>query len=181
MNAGAGNVLPVAWLDGAAFAPFGEVIEAAAAARTYPINGGTAMRHHDLAGIDTGSEGGRSVLAIVQAAPRTLPLAISMLERHPLGSQAWIPLSPTQRFLVVVAEDPAVPPRAFLARGGQGVNYRRGTWHHPLLALDAPGAYLVIDRDGPGANCDEVALDRPWRIDALPVQFPGATSKLDAT
>ena len=167
MNAGAA-VLQVELLETAAFAPFGEVIEAGAAARAYPINDGTALRHHDLARIDTGSAGGRSALAIVQATPRTLPLDIAMLERHPLGSQAWIPLAPSQRYLVVVAESPAAAPRAFLARDGQGVNYARGTWHHPLLALDAAGAFLVIDREGPGANCDEVALPGSWRIDALP-------------
>ena len=86
-----------------------------------------------------------------------------MMERHPLGSQAFVPMNGGD-FLAVVA-----PPgdfnetevRAFWARGGQGVNYRPGTWHAPLLPLAADSDYLVVDRAGPGVNCDEVLLNTP--------------------
>jgi ureidoglycolate lyase len=81
-----------------------------------------------------------------------------MLERHPLGSQLFMPLS-ADPFVVVVAPPAAVPDReavrAFLTNGRQGVNYRRGAWHHPLIALAAGREFLVIDRGGPGENCDE--------------------------
>ena len=87
-----------------------------------------------------------------------------MLESHPLGSQAFVPLDPALAFVVVVAADPAAEPQAFLARRGQGVNYHRGTWHHPLIALERVGDFLVVDRGGEGHNCDEVALDTIWRI-----------------
>jgi ureidoglycolate lyase len=146
-----------------AFAPFGDVIEAANAAKVYAINTGTTTRFHDLAQIDTSREGGRTLLSLFRAQPRELPFAITLLERHPLGSQAFVPLS-QQPYLVVVSESPDAPPRAFLARDGQGVNYHAGTWHHPLLALDEVSDFLVIDRGGPGNNCDEITLLREYRI-----------------
>lgn len=146
-----------------AFAAFGDVIEPASAAQTYAINTGTTTRFHDLARIDTDRDGGRPVLSLFRAQPRELPFAITQLERHPLGSQAFVPLS-QRPYLVVVAEDPAGTPRAFLASNGQGVNYRAGTWHHPLLALDEVSDFLVIDRAGPGNNCDEVDLATTFTV-----------------
>lgn len=144
-----------------AFAEFGDVIEADGAARTYAINAGTTTRFHDLAAIDTTRDGGRTIVSLFRAQPRPLPFIVRQLERHPLGSQAFMPLSPSP-YLVVVATDPVATPRAFLARDGQGVNYRAGTWHHPLLALEAVSDFLVIDRGGPGDNCDEADLPRPY-------------------
>lgn len=161
----AGSELPalaVEALTAAAFAPFGDVIEAGSARDAYAINDGTTQRFHDLARIDVGDDG-RAIVSLFRAQPRVLPIVIGMLERHPLGSQAFVPLDPALRYLVVVADDPARP-RAFLAAAGQGVNYRRGTWHHPLLALDRVSDFLVIDRAGPGANCDEVMLPHRWRL-----------------
>ncbi len=148
-------------LDRAAFAPFGEVIETHGAER-FAINAGTTMRYHDLARIDVADQGGRPLINIFRAVPRALPLEITLMERHPLGSQAFIPLS-GQPFLVVVA--PAgerVEPadlRAFVAEGGQGVNYRKGVWHHTLIALEAVSDFLVIDRGGAGDNLDEVHFE----------------------
>jgi ureidoglycolate lyase len=156
--------LAVEPLDAAAFAPFGEVIEAASARRAFAINAGTTERFDDLARIDTDADGGRPVLSLFRAQPRALPFAVRMLERHPLGSQAFMPLDPAIRYLVVVAEDPLALPRAFLASHGQGVNYRRGGWHHPLIALDRVSEFLVIDRAGPGGNCDEVELPMAWQL-----------------
>jgi len=157
-------VLPLEPLAGATFAPFGDVIEVTDNAAHYPINQGYAERFHDLARVDSGREGGHTLLSIFRAKPRTLPFRLSLVERHRLGSQAFMPLSPL-RFLVVVA--PAGPAplaeqlRCFSARPGQGVNYAPGVWHHPLLALDEGGDFLVIDRGGPGASgdCEELALD----------------------
>jgi ureidoglycolate lyase len=83
------------------------------------------------------------------------------MERHPLGSQAFVPLN-GQRYVVVVAPAGAPPSReglrAFLCRGDQGINYHRGTWHHPMLALDRACEFAEFHRIGPGANCDEAAL-----------------------
>jgi ureidoglycolate lyase len=143
------------------FAPFGEVIELDDA-RHYTINDGYAERYHDLARLDVAEAGGRPLLNIFRAKPRELPLRIRMVERHPLSSQAFLPLA-AMPFLVVVAPPGQAPGpgdlRAFVTRGQQGVNYARGTWHHPLIAFGRPGDFLVVDRGGGGENCDEVLFD----------------------
>jgi ureidoglycolate lyase len=152
-------------LTAEAFRPFGDVIEASEQARHFTINDGFAERYHDLATVDVGTGGGRPIISIFRAQPRKLPMQLVLLERHPLGSQAFVPLSP-QPYLVVVAEAGAEPEpalskiRCFKAAPGQGVNYARGTWHHPLIALHTPCDFLVVDRGGaPGdANCDEHRL-----------------------
>jgi ureidoglycolate lyase len=156
--------LPVEPLTAAAFAPFGEVIEPAAATQRFPINAGSAERFHALAQIET-DPAGHALISLVRAQPQCLPITVVMLERHPLGSQAFVPLDPAVRYLVVVAESADATPRAFLASGGQGVNYRRGAWHHPLLALDRVSDFLVLDRGGAGDNCEEVSLLQVWLLD----------------
>lgn len=153
--------LQVEALTPAAFAPFGEVISFGAARAIFPINNGTTQRHHALARVDVGS--GHALISLARAEPRMLPFAVTLLERHPLGSQAFIPLSRTP-YLIVVAESPQHPPRCFRAVHGEGVNYRAGTWHHPLIALDAVSDFVIIDRGGEGANCDEATLAATWWI-----------------
>lgn len=139
-----------------AFADFGDVIETEGA-QHFAINQGMAERFHDLAKIDMAAEG-KAQLSIFVGKAWPMPIAIRMLERHPLGSQAFIPLE-QQDYLVVVAKSPeASALRGFLARGTQGVNYRRNVWHHPLLALKNESRFLVIDRGGPGNNLEEVVL-----------------------
>jgi ureidoglycolate lyase len=155
--------LEVRPLTRSAFKPFGDVIETAGA-RHYPINEGTAERYHDLARIDVGSQGGRPIISVFVAKPWPLPITIRMMERHPLGTQAFVPLQ-EQDYLVVVARGEAAPGvgdvTAFLARGSQGVNYHRNIWHHPLLALKAESRFLVIDRGGEGGNLQEAMLEEP--------------------
>jgi len=148
-----------------AFAPFGEVIEAASAQSVYLINEGTAQRFHALAQIDTGAEGGAAIISLFRAQPRALPFTVRLLERHPLGSQAFMPLSPYP-YLIVVGSSADAAPRAFLAQPGQGINLHRGVWHHPLLALQASSDFLVIDRAGDGDNCEEAMLPAVYRIDS---------------
>jgi len=144
-----------------AFAPFGEVIAAGWGERLL-INDGTTERFNNLAEIDVSAEGGRPIVNIFRAQPRVLPLPVRMVERHPLGSQTFVPLGPAP-FLVLVAPpgDTVTPAdlRAFKTAPGQGVNYRRGIWHHPLIALNEVSDFLVIDRAGPGGNCDEVRFE----------------------
>jgi ureidoglycolate lyase len=148
-------------LTRAAFAPFGEVIEIEGS-QHYTINDGYAERHYDLARIDVAEAGGLPLVNIFRAKPRDLPLRVRMVERHPLSSQTFVPLAPAP-FLVVVAPPGRTPSardlRAFVTQGQQGVNYARGTWHHPLIAVGQAGDFLVIDRGGAGENCDEVFFD----------------------
>ena len=154
-------VLTVEPLTAEAFAPFGDVIEASDAVRHFPINGGNTERFHDLMTIATDPDG-HAIVSIFRGQPRSLPFTLAMLERHPKGSQAFMPLS-GKPYLVAVARPgdgvSVADVRVFLARGDQGVNYAPGTWHHPLLALHAASDFLVIDRAGPGGNCDEIILE----------------------
>ncbi|PTB19164.1 ureidoglycolate lyase [Trinickia symbiotica] len=141
------------------FAPFGDVIELEGA-RHFPINEGTTTRFHDLACVDVTDAGGRPLLNLFRGEPRTLPFEVSMLERHPLGSQAFVPLAGRPYLIVVAPPGPLTPAaiRAFATRGWQGVNYKKGVWHHPLIALEAVSDFVVIDRGGEGHNCDEERL-----------------------
>jgi ureidoglycolate lyase len=143
------------------FTPFGEVIESADNPH-YTINDGYAERYSDLAAIDVGEREGQLRVNIFHAQPRVLPMPVRMVERHPLSSQAFVAMG-GQPFLVVVAAPGKAPVasdlHAFVTNGRQGVNYARGTWHHPLIALAAPSEFLVIDRGGPGENCDEVFFE----------------------
>jgi len=149
----------IAPLTHEAFTPFGDVIDCDGAAENYTINEGYAERYHDIAKIDVAGEGGWPLLNIFRAKPRVLPLRIVMMERHPLSSQAFIPLTP-RPFLVLVARAGAAPApsdlRCFRTQGSQGVNYARGTWHHPLITLETEQDFLVLDRGGDGKNCDEI-------------------------
>lgn len=142
-----------------AFAPFGDVIETDGA-RKIPINLGTTMRFHDLAKIDVADAGGRPLVNLFRGQPRTLPFEVTMLERHPLGSQAFVPLD-DKPYLVVVApagELDVSKIRAFVTSGWQGVNYAKGVWHHPLIALRDVSDFIVVDRGGDGHNLDEQDL-----------------------
>jgi len=156
-----------------AFAPYGDVIDVHAARRNHPINDGSAQRYDDLARIDVHEALGQAVVAIVRAQPAQLPVRLHALERHRLGSQLFMPLQ-RARFLVVVApaqaEHPLADARCFVAMPGQGVQYRRGTWHHPLLALDAATDFLVVDRRAPHGDedCDFRAWSEPVTVDPGP-------------
>ncbi len=137
-------------LTAQAFAPFGDVLEATGEFRL--INDGFCQRHHDLAQVDTG--GAKTGISIFQAQPRALPYPFDLIERHPEGSQAFIPMT-QHPFLVIVALNTASQPVAFLTNGAQGINLHRGTWHGVLTPLHAPGLFAVVDRIGTTANLEE--------------------------
>ncbi|HKX57253.1 MAG TPA: ureidoglycolate lyase [Xanthomonadales bacterium] len=151
------------------FAPFGDVI-AVSGNTAELINAGHTQKFTDLAGIDTTAEGGRTAVHIYRSQPLSLPLEIRVMERHPLGSQAFMPLH-NGPFLVIVApaggELKSDEVQAFLSNGQQGVNLRRGTWHHFQVSLLQVSDYLVIDRMGPGINFEERSLSPPLLIDNL--------------
>ena len=164
----ASQTLTAQWLTREAFAPFGEVIELRQGddPNAFAINGGMTLRHHDLARVDVGPEG-RALINLFETQPVAFPLTVSQLERHPLGSQAFMPMT-ARPFVVVVAPTGEgitnSEVRVFVTNGRQGVNYHRGVWHHPLLALE-PSCFVVLDRGGPGDNCDELALTAPLRVE----------------
>ncbi|KQQ23139.1 Ureidoglycolate hydrolase [Methylobacterium sp. Leaf123] len=148
-----------------AFAPFGTVIDKRAVAPR-PMNRGKARRFHDLAAVPVTGEDGQVVIGAVEAEPYTLPLRLSLVERHPLGAQAFVPLDAAPFLVVVCPDEGGRPgrPRAFITGPGQGVCYAIGTWHGVLTPLDQPQAFWVIDRGGPGVNLEEHVFDEPWTI-----------------
>ena len=165
--------LPIRPLSAAAFAPFGTVIELEGA-RHYPINAGTTERFHALALTDTAEAGGRTGISLFRGQGFALPYRLRVMERHPHSSQAFIPLAcgADDRYLVVVAAPGTLRLdglRAFLARGFQGVQYARGVWHHPLIALDRSSDFVVVDRIADDHNCDEVAL-----VDEIVAELAGS-------
>ncbi len=153
------------------FAPYGDVIETDGV-NAISINQGTTERFHDLAGVDVTEQGGHPVISIFRGRAFSLPIPIKMMERHPLGSQSFVPISPYP-WLVVVAPankdgSPGVP-EAFFAASHQGVSYRKGVWHHPLLSLQKTSEFLVVDRGGEGNNLEEFTFDGSgYAIEALP-------------
>jgi len=152
-------------LTACAFAAFGEVLDTAGAPDKL-INQGLCARFHDRATLDFGPEG-RAAISLFEALPRSLPYRLEMVERHPEGSQAFLPMTQNP-FLVIVAPDKGSrpgTPQAFLTAPGQGVNYRRGTWHGVLTPLHAPGLFAVVDRIGPGANLEEHWFDTPFTVE----------------
>ncbi|QIE45034.1 ureidoglycolate lyase [Pseudohalocynthiibacter aestuariivivens] len=147
-----------------AFAPYGDLMQASGPPDKL-INLGRCGRFHDRARLDFAD--GRAGISIFQAEVETLPLALQLVERHPEGSQAFVPMS-FDPFLVVVATDAdGVPqnPRAFMTAPGQAINFHRGTWHGVLAPLCAPGLFAVIDRIGDGANLEEYWFDTPYIIE----------------
>ncbi|OZB17291.1 MAG: Ureidoglycolate hydrolase [Rhodobacterales bacterium 34-62-10] len=146
------------------FSPYGDVLEVGGQPDRI-INQGFCGRWHDRAQLDFGPEG-RAGISIFKAEPRSLPYRLDLLERHPEGSQAFIPMSMTE-WLVIVAEDAGAAPgriTAFIAAPGQGINLHRGTWHGVLTPLHAPGLFAVIDRIGPTPNLQEFPLEVPRMI-----------------
>lgn len=139
------------------FAPFGDVLEVEGAERIL-INEGTTERFHALTTLDVADEGGAAILSIFRASARPTPIRIAMMERHPLGSQAFFPLSDKPWLVVVSSAEKPAPDnlKAFLARGDQGVQYAKNTWHHPLLIIESVQDFLIADRAGPGDNLEEV-------------------------
>jgi len=143
------------------FIQFGDVIEVNDKSKNFSINDGFTQRYHDLADVDVTQENGRTLINIFRSTPLAQPVSIKMMERHPLSSQAFIPMG-QQPFLVVVApkgEFDITKIEVFLASSNQGVNYHKGTWHHYCLALNEVSDFIVVDRGGAGDNCDVVSLD----------------------
>ena len=150
------------------FAPYGDVIEAGGRARA-GMNAARFERFDGLCNVDVAA-GGRVAVSIARCRVATaLPYRIDIVERHPLGSQAFVPLSRARLVVVVAPPGEAVEAgdlRAFATNGRQGINYHRGTWHMPLIAFDEGQEFLIIDRAGSEPNCDEHSLEEPVLLEA---------------
>jgi ureidoglycolate lyase len=148
-----------------AFAPFGQVIEAEGA-QHYPINAGACERYHDLARVELAGVHARPLISLLRSRGFSLPFSLNLVERHPLGSQAFYPLSP-HPFLVIVAPDESGTPGtplAFVTGPGQGINLAMNTWHGVLTPLDADAEFLCVDRGGEGNNLEEYHFPEPWTV-----------------
>ena len=146
-----------------AFAPFGNILEAKGTADKI-INQGLCSRFHDLARLDFSD--GRAGISLFDATPGNLPYQLTMMERHPEGSQAFIPMS-MNRFLIIVAPDKnnrPGRPLAFLSDPGQAINFHRNIWHGVLTPLEAPGLFAVVDRIGSGENLEEIVFETPYIV-----------------
>jgi len=150
------------------FAPYGDVIESVPD-KVAAMNEARFQRFDDLCNIDIAS-GGRVAVSIARCrAPTRLPLRLDMVERHPLGSQAFVPLTPCRMVVVVAPPGESVAAedlRAFVSNGRQGINYHRGTWHMPLIAFDAGQEFLIVDRGGDEPNCEQHTLETAVMLEA---------------
>ena len=118
------------------------------------INNGYAKRFDEIAKLDTSNENGQTTISIFSALKRSFPMKVDMMEKHPLGSQAFIPMKETT-FLTFVAPEGEKPNlekiESFIVPKGKGVNYKAGVWHFPLISTEDMD-FLVIDRKGSGDN-----------------------------
>ncbi len=152
-------------LTAEAFAPFGDVL-AAVGEPDKIINQGLCGRFHDLATLDFTGLDARAGISIFQSRKRTLPYQLDMVERHPLGSQAFLPMTQEPFLVIVCPDDNGRPrhPRAFTTQPGQGINFNRGTWHGVLTPLADPGLFAVVDRIGDGDNLEEFWFEKPYTV-----------------
>ncbi|MTI45618.1 ureidoglycolate lyase [Roseibium hamelinense] len=152
-------------LTAPAFAPFGDVLDASGEP-SQVINQGLCGRYHDLADLDFQGPGAKAGISLFRSEKRSLPYTLEMVERHPLGSQAFLPMT-LEPFLVIVCPDegghPGAP-RAFRTNPGQGINFHRNVWHGVLTPLCDPGLFTVVDRIGEGNNLEEFWFETPYQI-----------------
>ena len=143
------------------FAKFGELISTSDIS-PISINNGYAKRFDGIANLDTSKNNGETTISIFSALKRTFPMNIDMMEQHPLGSQAFIPMKETT-FLSFVAPNADKPDlnkiEAFVIPPGIGINYKTGTWHFPLISTEDMN-FLVVDRKGSGDNLKVQKLEK---------------------
>jgi ureidoglycolate lyase len=126
------------------------------------INDGYAKRYDGIVNLNTKKDNGESTISIFSALKRSFPMKVNMMEKHPLGSQAFIPMKETT-FLAFVAPEGDKPDlnklESFIIPKGKGVNYNPGIWHFPLIATEDMN-FLVVDRKGKGDNLILNNLDK---------------------
>jgi ureidoglycolate lyase len=153
--------LSVEPLTAKAFFEYGDVIEMGQQA-AQPMNRGMADRFHALSTIEAYGDQAKAVISLIQSRKYKLPHTIEMVERHPLGSQAFIPFNAAPFIVIVAPAGDTVDPdqiRAFRSNGRQGINYRAGVWHGPLFTPFDSMTFVCIDRVGQGNNCEEWPIE----------------------
>lgn len=159
------NQIVIEPLTQEAFSPFGDVIDASGEP-SFMINNGLAGRYHDRARLDF-EQAGRAGISVIEGQPYSLPCTLPLVERHPFGSQAFIPMSDSPFLVIVTGDDDGIPttPRAFLTKHRQGINIRRNVWHGILTPLKDTTHFAVIDWIGEGVNLEEYVFDKPWLVE----------------
>lgn len=150
-------------LTKAAFAPYGDVIETEGA-QHFGMNDNGMERYYDLANVDIDhTEGGKAVISIaVCNSVDTLPYEMYCIEKHPRGSQAFIPMTDSPLIIAVAEPSDTVDLNkvtAFVSNGKQGINYNKNVWHMPTICLDKNQRFIIVDRGGEGDNCDLVTFE----------------------
>jgi len=152
------------------FAPFGDVVSAGLRAGA-SANQGTATRFDWCTDLVNARPGAKANVSVFRSIAKTLPFTVELLEHHPFSTQAFLPMV-CSRFLVVVAPSllDGTPDggnlRAFVCKPGQGINYRVGVWHHPIVALDAPADFVMVaHEDGSPGDCVMRRLEAPVRVE----------------
>jgi len=143
------------------FSKFGDMITTADI-KPLEINNGYAKRFDGIANLDTSKDNGETIISIFSALKRSFPMKIDMMEKHPLGSQAFIPMKETTFLVFVAPEDNKLDLKkveSFIVPPGIGVNYNPGTWHFPLISTENMN-FLVVDRKGSGDNLIIESLDK---------------------
>lgn len=153
-------------LTRAAFAEFGEVIDKDCEQK-FPINRGNCLRHHDLATIEFDGQNARPIINIFEGQAYQMPYLLDMVERHPFGSQAFVPMHDRPFLVIVCSDENGVPvrPQAFVTEPNQGINFKKNTWHGVLTPLKEAGDFLVVDRDGNESNLEEHYFETPYSIE----------------
>lgn len=159
------SVIKIQPLDEKLFAPYGDVIDFNREP-DFAINNGMCDRFHDLATTSVIGDDAKLGISLGRGKPYTLPIKLEMMERHPLGSQAFIPLDKKPFLLIVATDNDGKPeaPIAFMASAGQGVNYHCNTWHAVLTPLDEQGDFVIVDRIGEGNNLEEYFFETPYTV-----------------
>lgn len=169
----AGQTIEIQPLTAAAFTGFGDVLETGQEPKL--INGGLCERHTDLATLDF-DPAGRVGISLFASQIRSLPYEFQLLERHPLGSQAFVPMGADPFLVIAAADQDGVPvtPAAFETAPLQGVNFRRGVWHGVLTPLGGNGLFAVVDWIGGVDNVEIHRFAAPWRVVRAAASIGGA-------
>jgi len=135
------------------FATYGDLISTSDV-NPININAGYAKRFDNLANLNTSKDEGQTIVSIFSALKRAFPMTVDMMEKHPLGTQAFIPMKDTT-FLAFVAPPGNSPDinkiQSFIIPPRTGINYKPGIWHFPLISTEDTN-FIVIDRKGKGEN-----------------------------